>query len=277
MPRPLADALADVSCPVIGMVHLPPLPGSPRYEPAGPGGGGRAAIREAAVRDAVALRSGGAHAVMVENFGDVPFFKDAVGPHTVAEMTAVVSAVVAATGLPVGVNVLRNGAAAAVAVAAAAGAAFVRVNVLAGAAVTDQGVIEGRAAEVMRARAAHDAAHVRVLADVAVKHAAPLVPRPIAEQVAELTGRALADAVIVTGPATGSPVDMDELRAVKAAAGGAAVLVGSGVTAATAAALAEIADGLIVGTSVKRDGQLGRPVDPPRVRAVVDAAGAGRG
>src|SRR5690606_3606108 len=158
------------------------------------------------------------------------------------------------TDLPLGINVLRNDGESALAVALAAGAQFVRVNVLSGAVVTDQGVIEGDAARLMRRRRAMGAAHVPVLADVRVKHAAPLGPgwRPIEEDVDELLHRAGAAGVIVSGSGTGKPTDPHELAAVKAAAGDAPVFVGSGATPETAADLLRHADGLIVGTSLKR-------------------------
>ncbi|HYO29312.1 MAG TPA: BtpA/SgcQ family protein, partial [Thermomicrobiales bacterium] len=126
---------------VVGVIHLPPLPGSAR-------GGSAAdlpALLDHARRDAVAYAEGGADALIVENFGDVPFVKEAVSPATVAAMALAVAAVREAAGLPVGVNVLRNDVLAAVSVAAMAGGAFVRANVYVGAALTDQGIIEGRA------------------------------------------------------------------------------------------------------------------------------------
>src|ERR1700716_859937 len=133
---------------VIGMVHVAALPGAPMY------GGSMLAIVEAALCDARALRDGGCDAVVFENFGDRPFFKDEVPAETVAALTRVIVDVVAEVGMPFGVNVLRNDAASAIAIAAATGAAFIRVNVHTGAMLTDQGIIEGCAAETLRKRAA---------------------------------------------------------------------------------------------------------------------------
>ena len=131
--------------PVIGMVHLRALPGAPTY------GGSVEAIRTAALRDAEALQIGGASALLVENYFDAPFYPNRVPAHTVAHMTAIASALRQRVDLPLGVNVLRNDGRAALAVAHAAGADFIRVNVLVGARMTDQGILEGRAHRAARA------------------------------------------------------------------------------------------------------------------------------
>ncbi len=250
----------------IGVVHLPPLPGSPRHS-------GEDYVA-AAVRDARALAAAGFDALIVENFGDAPFFKEVVPPETIAAMACAVSAVrAAAPGLPVGVNVLRNDARAALGIAAATGATFIRVNVHTGAAVADQGVIEGRAAETLRARAALRAP-VRIFADVNVKHAVPLGrPAPLALQVEDTVRRGLADAVIVTGPTTGRPPARDDLAGARAGLRGsaAALYAGSGVTAATIPEIAPLVDGAIVGTSIKVDGVTSNPVDPRAARAFMRA------
>ncbi len=265
-------AWKDVEHPVIGMVHLPALPGSPGFEPVR--GTPLHTATDHALRDAQALADGGADGVMIENFGDVPFFKGRAPAETVAAMTAVAQRVRDAVNVPVGINVLRNDARSALAVAKTVGASFVRVNVLVGAYVTDQGVIEGQAADVMRYRAALGADDVLVLADVRVKHAAPLADRPIEEETEELVQRAGADGVIVSGAGTGKPTDMDRVAAVKRAAGDTPVFVGSGATVETAAGLLRHADGLIVGSSLKVGGVLEAPVDAGRVRALVEAVRA---
>ncbi len=252
---------------VIGVVHLWSLPGSPRYA------GSLGPLLDAARADAAALAGAGVDGLVVENFGDAPFHADRVPPETIAAMTRAVTTVAGETDLPVGVNVLRNDAHAALAVAVAAGGRFVRVNVHVGAAWTDQGLIQGRAAATVRERARW-APGVAVLADVAVKHAAPVAVRPLVEEVAECVERGGADAVILTGPGTGCAADLDELSRVCSACPGTRVLVGSGVTAESVGEVLALADGVIVGTSLKRNGVVTQPVDPDRVRALVAAAGA---
>ena len=153
---------------LIGVVHLKPLPGAPGYE------GSMGAVLEAAALDASRLAEGGADAIIVENFGDTPFFADAVPSETIAAMTIAVERVRrSAAELEVGVNVLRNDARGALGVCAATGASFLRVNVLCGAAATDQGVITGEAAALLRERA-RVAPEVKIFADVHVKHATPI-------------------------------------------------------------------------------------------------------
>jgi hypothetical protein len=185
-------------------------------------------------------------------------------------MTRAVGEIAAEAALPVGVNVLRNDALAALAVAQAAGATMIRVNVLAGARVTDQGVLRGEAACLMRERARLGAEGIRVLADVDVKHSAPFAPRPIEDEARELVERAFADAVVLSGRATGVPPDAETLRTVKSAAAGRPVLVGSGVTPENAAELGEHAGGFIVGSWFKRGGTIDAEVDAARVAHLVD-------
>lgn len=264
MSRPLLPAWSDRPLPVVGMLHLLPLPGAPRFT------GDRAAIRERLLADAEALAGGGVDGLMLENFGDTPFHPGALPPHVVANMTALACAVRERFDLPLGINCLRNDALAALAVAHAVGGAFIRVNVLCGARVTDQGVVEGPADRLLRERARLAATDIRIVADVDVKHSAPLgAPRPLADEVADLVERGGADAVVVSGSGTGRPTDPDQLDAVRAAAGDAPVLVGSGVDAASIAALVGRADGVIVGSALKHGGDARAAVDPARVRELV--------
>ncbi|HEX8912353.1 MAG TPA: BtpA/SgcQ family protein [Humisphaera sp.] len=261
--KPLLPQWSAVPKVVIGMLHLRPLPGSPRFD------GNVAAVRDALLRDAEALAAGGVHGLMVENFGDVPFFPRRVPAYVVAHMTALAAEVRRAVPhLPLGVNVLRNDGLSALAVAHAAGAQYVRVNVLCGARVADQGVLQGIAHDLLRERAVLGAG-VRVLADVDVKHSAPLAARPVADEVDDTLHRGLADGLVVSGAGTGKSTDPAKVSDVKQAAGDAPVFVGSGVTAATVAHHLPLADGLIVGTALKRNGDPAEPVEVARVRELM--------
>ena len=223
--------------------------------------------------DAAALVEGGVDGLMLENFGDTPFYPGRVPPHVVACMTRVGREVRQRFEAPLGVNVLRNDGCGALAVAHAIGAAFIRVNVLCGARVTDQGITQGIAHELLRQRVLLDATNIRILADVNVKHSAPLgPPRPLRQEVTDLVERGGADAVIVSGEGTGEATDLTELARVKEAAGETPVLVGSGVKAETIRELLAQADGAIVGTSLKVDGIATNPVDLARVKALIAAA-----
>ena len=199
---------------------------------------------------------------MVENFGDVPFYKCDVRRETVSAMTRVAVEIRRAVpGLPLGINVLRNDGFSAIAVAAAVGASYIRVNVLSGSAVTDQGVIEGQAAELMRYRKALGAEQIKVLADVRVKHAAPLAERSLQDEVEELVKRAGADAVIVSGTGTGKPTDPSHAAEVKRYAGDTPVLIGSGADVNSIPQLKAACDGFIVGSAAKPGGKIDEPVE----------------
>lgn len=252
----------------IGVIHLPPMPGDPRSSLETTFDG----VVEQALRDGRALFEGGVDGLVVENFGSAPFLKGDAGsrlaPHQVALMTRVTEAMVRESDRPIGVNCLRNDVISALGIAAATGAQFVRVNVHTGAYVTDQGLIEGEAHRTLRYRRELGAFHIAILADVLVKHAEPLVPTDPTTATEDTVKRGLADGVIVTGRATGQPVDQDLLKQVSAAAGPAPVLIGSGLNLENCRNLAPHVDGAIVGTALKRDGQLFAPVDVERVRAM---------
>ncbi|MEN8114064.1 MAG: BtpA/SgcQ family protein [Actinomycetota bacterium] len=248
---------------LVGMVHLEPLPGSPGYADS------MEAVLERARGDAQLLVDAGFEGIMVENFGDAPFFADDAPDATIAAITRAVTEVMAA-GLPTGVNVLRNDGLGALAVAAATGASFIRVNVLSGTMYTDQGPIVGRAAEIARARRVL-CPNVAILADVFVKHATPPAGLTLVDATHDLVERGGADAVVVSGAGTGSPTDLGDLRTV-AEASHLPVFVGSGSTPETVASLLAIADGVIVGSAAKVDGVATNPVDPDRARSIVSAA-----
>lgn len=258
---------------LVGVVHLPPLPGSPRATAP------CSEIAEGAVRDARALSAAGFDHVVLENFGDAPFFADVVPPVTVSAMTACAVAVREAfPGLALGINVLRNDAQAALAIASVVGAAFIRVNVHTGARVTDQGIVQGRAAETLRTRRALGADGVAIWGDVDVKHSAPLGDRDPAREAEDLVKRGLVDAVLVTGEGTGRGVDENKLRRVRDAVSGVPVLVASAATTESLARLAGLCDGVIVGSALRASGLAGGPVDAERAVTFADAfAGAFRG
>ena len=245
------------------MVHLEPLPGAPGFA------GSMGAVLERAHTDAQALVEAGYDGIMVENFGDAPFYADDVPKVSIAAMALAV-AEVASVGLPTGVNVLRNDALGALAVAAATEASFVRVNVLSGMMYTDQGPIIGQAARIARVRS-ELCPGAAIIADVFVKHATPPAGLSLVDATNDLVERAGADAVVVSGAGTGSPTDLDDLRTV-AEHSHFPVYVGSGATAETIAEILSIGDGAIVGSATKIDGIATNPVDPERAVAIVRAA-----
>lgn len=260
------EELFGVATPVIGMVHLLPLPGAPGA------GADRSEIQDRMLRDLEALAAGGrgVDGILLENFGDAPFHPERVPGHVIATMSALAATARRRTDLPLGVNVLRNDARAALSVADAVGADFIRVNVWIGARVTDQGILQGRAHEVLRLRHSLGSG-VRVFADVDVKHSAPLGDRTPSAEAREAAERGAADALVVTGPATGALPEATRLEAIREAVPGVPVLVGSGMTPEAAAGTVGRCDGMVVGSALERGGRAGRPVEEERVRRFMGA------
>ncbi len=248
---------------LIGVVHLKPLPGSPRATAS------MKEIIKAALADAKAYQQGGADAVVVENFGDIPFTKGRVPPETCAAMAVAGQAVREAVKLPLGFNVLRNDPLTALGICAACGGDFIRINVHSGAMITDQGVIEGNAFETLRKRRELGLDQVKIFADVHVKHATTLGNLSLEDAARDTLDRALADGLIVSGVGTGHPTAIADLQTVRKTCPKAPVLLGSGVTIENIGTYLDLASGFIVGSSLKRGGQIGDPVDPKRVAKLV--------
>ncbi len=251
--------------PVIGVVHLLPLPTSPRW------GGNLRAVIDRAEQEAVALASGGVDGIIVENFFDAPFAKDQVNPAVVSAMSLIVHRLMNMVTLPIGINVLRNDAHSALAIATCTQAQFIRVNVLTGVMATDQGLIEGRAHELLRYRR-ELGSDVKIFADVLVKHARPLSAPNLTVAVQDTIERGLADAIILSGWATGSPPSLEDLELAKAAADGTPVFIGSGANWENISTLMQAVDGVITCSSLKRHGRRDQPIDPIRVSRFVEAA-----
>ncbi|NEO56358.1 MAG: BtpA/SgcQ family protein [Okeania sp. SIO3B5] len=250
--------------PIIGVVHLQPLPTSPRW------GGDLQAIISRAEREATALASGGVDGIMVENFFDAPFVKDQVDPAVVSAMTLLVQKIMNLVSLPIGINVLRNDGQSAMAIASCVQAQFIRVNVLTGVMSTDQGLIEGKAHQLLRYRR-ELGSDVKIFADVLVKHAQPLGEPNLTTVVQETIERGLADGIILSGWTTGSPPTLEDLKLASAAALDKPVFIGSGANSNNISTLMSAADGVIVSSSLKRNGHIDRPIDPIRVSQFVEA------
>lgn len=254
--------------PIIGVVHLQPLPTSARW------GGDFQAVISRAEREATAFAAGGADGIIVENFFDAPFVKDRVDPAVVSAMTLLVQRIKKLVAIPIGINVLRNDGLSAMAIASCTEAQFIRVNVLTGVMATDQGLIEGNARELLRYRRELDS-DVKILADVLVKHARPLGSPNLTVAVQDTIQRGLADGVILSGWATGSPPSLEDLELARAAAGDTPVFIGSGANWENIPHLIQAADGVIVSSSLKRHGRIDQPIDPIRVSQFVEATQRG--
>jgi hypothetical protein len=273
--RPRLRSLADLfpaPKPVIGMVHLWPLPGAPGYT-----GYGIQVIVEHALRDAEALVQGGVDGLMVENMWDLPYYVgNDVKPEAMTAQAVAAAEVVKSFPVPVGINVIHNGGLVCLAIAVAAGARFIRVCILTGARVWDTGEFDhGCAAELMRKRKELAADGIHIFADVDKKHSVPFPGIDLQTHIqwTEFYG---ADALIVSGKFTGNAPDVEKVREAKRLATR-PVLIGSGCSAENAAALLQYADGIIVGTSLKTDGVMENAVDAARVSALMEKVRAVRG
>ncbi len=255
---------------VIAALHVGALPGAPRSSRT-VGELARAAVKEAAV-----LAGGGVDAVILENMHDVPFLNRLVGPEVVAAMTAVCAAVREAVSIPLGVQILAGANREAIAVAHATGCQFVRCEGFVFAHVADEGLMaEADAGGLLRYRRMIGAEDVAVLADVKKKHSSHVLTADV--DLSETAKAAVffgADGVVVTGRTTGDPTSPKEVAQV-AESVDQAVFVGSGVTPENVANLAPHADGLIIGSYLKRDGLWENEPDPARVTAMVEAVLAG--
>ncbi|MGQ4833563.1 MAG: BtpA/SgcQ family protein [Candidatus Asgardarchaeia archaeon] len=247
--------------PIIGMIHLKALPGSPKFESLD-------IVVDYALKDAEALEQGGVDGVLIENISDVPYFPVRVPPETVSAMTYVTTKISEKIKIPFGVNVLRRDAKSALAIAFVTGGRYIRTNVLIGAYVTDQGIIEANAHELLRYRR-FLGADIKIFADIRVKYASPLYDRPIELEAEDAVYRGLADAVVVSGLKTGTPPDIQLIEAIKDALKGTPVLIGSGLTDKNAENLLSIADGAIVGSAFKKGGVFYNPVDKKRVEKIM--------
>lgn len=250
------------SCLLIGMIHLQPLPGSPGWTGAK---GSMQQIRDAALRDADVLLQGGCDGLLVENMGDLPFLRGRVEPETVAAMAILTEAIVR-LGHPTGVQVLAGANREALGIAISAGASFLRAEAFAYAHIADEGFLQASAGELLRARSALRS-DVSIWADIQKKHSAHAITSDLSlAEIAKGNAFCGADALIVTGIATGEPTSPDDVMAAKTAK--LPVIVGSGVTPENAASLGSLADALIVGTFFKEDGDWRKPVSLSRVRAL---------
>jgi len=249
--------------PLVACIHLLPLPGSPLY------GGSMAAVYDRALEEAAIFGKYAIDALIIENFRDKPFYPERVPAVTIAALSCVAREVLKQTKLPIGINVLRNDGEAAVAIATAVEAQFVRINVHMNAVVSEQGIIQGMSHLTLRLRSAIRS-DVMIWADVGVKHAAPLADRGLAIETRDLAERGLADAIIVSGELTGAetrPDDVDIVRRYTSLP----ILIGSGATPENLHKVYSKADGLIVGSYFKKDGNGNNFVEERRVRSFTKA------
>ena len=261
-----------VKKPIIGMIHLKPIPGSPHYK-----GESLDEVLEFALQDARRLKEGGVDGLVVENAWDLPFAKpEDIGYETVAAVTYLTRYIIEESKLPVGINILANGVIPSLAVAKATGALFVRSNQWVNAYVANEGFVEGASAKALRYRSDIRGDDIKIFADVHVKHGshAIVADRSLADQTRDNVFFD-ADVLIATGSRTGDPTNLDELTGRKETTDLPGII-GSGLTPENAKTLLRYCDGAIVGSSLKEDGCWWNPVEQARVERLMEAVSAVR-
>lgn len=250
--------------PIIAMAHFPPLPGAPLYD----AGAGMDGILDYVASDLENLQAGGIDCIMFGNEGDRPYLLSA-SPESLAAMAAAIGALKGALRVPFGVNYLWDPVAT-VALGVATGAAFVR-EIFTGVYDSDMGLWQPNAAKAVRLR--HDLGRddMKLLFNVNAEFASPVGSRPIEARAKSAVFSSLADVILVSGPMTGQPVDGSDLRRVKEAAGDTPVFANTGVNKDNVADILSVADGVIIGTHLKVDGDTWKPVDPERVKRFMEA------
>lgn len=251
---------------IIGMIHLPALPGTSAGK-----GAKYADLVKFALHELDSLQKGGVDGVIVENFWDLPYCSGEVAPITIASMAAVAGAVVSKASVPVGINILYNSYHAEISVARAVGASFLREEVFVDPAISETGLIPASSADLIRERTALYAEDVAILADVQGKNTTPMWNRPITESAVDAEKRGLADAVVITGMGTGKPASIDDLQQVREVIG-IPLLAGSGVNPRSLASILSVCDGAIVGSYFKQGGNIQAPTDPDRVAELMSVA-----
>jgi hypothetical protein len=245
------------------MVHIQALPGSPHHSLSIP------EIIDGACREARLLAEAGVDALLIENMHDRPYLRGAAGPQVVSVMTAIAYAIRREIDLPCGVQVLAGANEEAVAIALAAGLDFIRAEGFVFAHVADEGVIESCAGRLLRARSAWGADAVRIFCDIKKKHSSHAITADVSlAETAKAAEFFCADGVIITGTATGEPVDIADLAAA-AEATKLPMLVGSGATLENIDTLFEYASAVIVGSYFKQNGRWDAPIAPERVKSFI--------
>ena len=250
---------------IIGMIHVDPLPGTPKFN------SNIFDIIAKAKQEALLYKDAGVDILAIENMHDVPYLNRKVGPEITAAMTVVGYEVKNVAGLRCGLQILAGANIEAIGAALAAGLDFIRAEGFVFAHIADEGVIDSDAADLLRYRKQINAEHILILTDIKKKHSAHTLTADVGiVETAHAAEFFLSDGVIVTGPATGLETDIDELQRVKGAVD-IPVLVGSGVTLENVQPYLEAADALIIGSYFKRNGCWENGVDFERVKIFMDA------
>ena len=262
------NRIFGVPKPVIAMLHLPALPGRPLHDRSV----GVTGAVEGVARDLEALQAAGVDGLLFCNEADLPYQLE-VGHEISAAMASIVGQLRSEVRVPFGVNILWDPMAS-LAVARATGARFIR-EVLTGVYESDLGMIEPHIGNIAGYRSAIGGDDIALFDNIAPEFASAIGTRGVAER-AKAAHFLRMDAILISGPAAGVPFEMSDLRIAKEAAPEAAIIANTGVRADRIAEIFEVADGVIVGTSLKVDGHTWNPVDPDRAHRLMEAARSAR-
>lgn len=257
------EAMFRTPKPLIAMLHFPALPGRPRHDPST----GMDHLVDRVGHDLTTVQAAGVDGVLFCNEADIPY-QLVVGAEIPAAMAAVIGQLKADVDVPFGVNVLWD-ARATLALARATGAAFAR-EVFTGTYESDFGLMQPNIGELSAYRVAIGAANVAVFDNISPEFSSPLGSRSIADRARSAAFLGM-DALLVSGPMAGTEFAMEDLRAAKVAVPEVAVIANTGVRPETVGEVLAVADGAIVGTSLKRDGCIWNEVDASRVERLMEA------
>lgn len=256
--------LFDTTKPIIGMLHLAPLPGSPNYQ-----GEGLDSVIERGLAEAESLVSGGVDAIQIENFNDPTYYPNEAPPETIASISIVAKELRKEfPEIPMGICLLADPKAS-IAVAHSVQAQFVRATFFTEASVDVSGIVKRKPHDILRYRKFLDP-EIKLFADVHIKHSAPLADRPIEESAYD-AAYFQSDAVIISGKHTGKPTADDDVSRVREVLPDFPILVGSGACEENIQSLFKFASGAIVGSSLKKDGEPQNRVDCDRVESFMDS------
>jgi hypothetical protein len=250
----------NISKPVIGMIHVDALPGTPKY------GGSVKSIIDKAIKEALIYKDSGIDVIAIENMHDVPYLKRNAGHEISSLMSVIGYEVKNKSGLMCGIQILAGANTEALAAAHSAGLDFIRVEGFVFAHIADEGIIESDAGKLLRYRKLIGAENILIFTDIKKKHSSHSITNDVSiTETAKAAEFFLSDGVVLTGKSTGEEANADELKSVRETTS-LPVIIGSGITAGNIEKYYNLADAFIIGTYFKKDGRWENEVDHNRVK-----------
>ena len=253
--------LFKVSKPIIGMIHVDALPGTPNFK------GDINKIISSAIDEAKTYLDAGINSIAIENMHDIPYLNKNVGPEIISMMSIIAYEVKNKTSLPIGIQILAGANKEALASAKSAGIDFIRAEGFVFAHVADEGIMNSDAGELLRYRKIIDAENILVFTDIKKKHSSHSLTADVTiEETAKAAEFFLSDGLILTGTSTGKEADLNEIKAVKKVSK-LPVIIGSGITEKNVENYLPFCDAMIVGSHFKKNGNWKNMVDGKRVKS----------